>query len=249
MPQFFIKASNIIGNKCIIEDEDCYHLQRVRRAKAGDLIDLRDEDGIIYKGRISSIDSKSIIVEIIENVVSKSNETDLNLTLYISILKGKVFDLALQKAVEIGVNRIVPVVTERTIPVIDRSRNKKTRWEKIAINASKQCMRNDIPVIGDMLTFTEALVNDSSGIKIIAHPDKRGKDIKEYLSQKNKSETVSLLIGPEGGFTDKELKTARDNYWDQVVFGFTSLRAETASIVLPAILIYEWSNSNQEKDK
>jgi 16S rRNA (uracil1498-N3)-methyltransferase len=249
MPQFFIKASNITGNKCIIEGEDCYHLQRVRRAKLNDLIDLRSVDGIIYKSRIISIDSKSITLEIIENVVNKNTETDLILTLYVSILKGKVFDLALQKAVEIGVSRIIPVVTERTIPVIDRNSNKKTRWEKIVLNASKQCMRKDIPVIEDTLTFKEALVNDNSEIKIIAHPDKHGRNIKEYLSQKNKSGTVSLLIGPEGGFTDKELELAGDNNWDQVVFGFTSLRAETASIVLPAILIYEWSNTNQGKEK
>jgi 16S rRNA (uracil1498-N3)-methyltransferase len=247
MPQFFIKSSDTFGNKCIIAGEDYHHLRKVRRIKLNDWIDLRSEDGFIFKGRVCDIKSQSITVDILERVANKKNEAGLNLSLYISILKGKVFDFALQKAVELGVNRIIPVVSERTIPVIDSTGNKKTRWETIALNAAKQCMRKDIPVIEDVLSFGEALVKDSSGIKIIAHPDERGKNIKEYLSDKNKRENVSLLIGPEGGFSDREIELAKENNWDQVVFGSTALRAETASIVLPAIIIYEWDITNADK--
>jgi 16S rRNA (uracil1498-N3)-methyltransferase len=248
MPQFFIKASDITsGKKCIIKGEDFHHLKNVRRTKIGDLIDLRSDDGIVYKGRIREVNLDSIKAEIIERVMEVSRKTDLFLTIYISILKGKVFELALQKAVEVGVNKIIPIITERTIPTLGNKEAKKTRWQKIAENAAKQCMRKGIPVVDDILSFKEAVVNDSSGVKIIAHTEENGKNLKEYLSNKNRNEYISLMIGPEGGFSDREITLAKDNGWDQVLFGFTDLRAETASIVLPAILIYEWGDVDAGK--
>lgn len=247
MPQFFIKSSNIINNKCKIEGEDFHHLRSVRRAKPGELIDLRSDNGFVYKGRISEFNSNSIMVEIIERVMDIKRETDLFLTLYMSILKGKAFDLALQKAVEVGVNKIVPIITERTIPIPDKKDSKKTRWQKIAENAAKQSMRKEIPVVEDVLSFKEALVYDHSQIKIIAHTEEGGKNLKEYLSNKNRKESVSLMIGPEGGFSEREIVSAGENNWDQIVFGFTDLRAETACIVLPAVILYEWGNFNADK--
>jgi 16S rRNA (uracil1498-N3)-methyltransferase len=244
MPQFFIKASDIIGNNCIITGEDCHHLKDVRRAKSGDFIDLRSDNGFVYKGRLIEVNSDFIKVELIGRVKEVNRETDLFLTIYISILKGKTFELALQKAVEVGVNKIVPIITERTIPIPDSKDTKKIRWQKIADNAAKQCMRKEIPVIEDILRFKEAIVNDRSGIRIIAHTEENGKNLKEYLSNKNRNKFVSLMIGPEGGFSDREIALAIENSWDQIIFGFSDLRAETASIVLPAILIYEWGSSD-----
>ena len=205
MPQFFIKSSNIINNKCIIEGEDFYHLSNVRRAKPGEAVNLRSDDGNVYKGRISEINSDSMTVEIVRRVTEVQRETDLFLTLYAAVLKGKAFDLALQKAVEVGVHKIVPVVTERTIAVPDKNDAKKSRWQKIAENAAKQCMRKEIPEVGDTMRFREAVSSDHSEIKIIAHTEDSGQDLKEYLSGKSRSARVSLLVGPEGGFSEKEI--------------------------------------------
>ena len=243
MPQFFIKSSNLINNKYILEGKDCHHLQKVRRVKPGDLIDLRGDDGMLYKGRLSEVHSKSIVVEIIERFVN--NKIDMHLSLYTGILKGKMFDFVLQKAVEIGVERIVPVITERTVPIIDKSNNKRMRWEKIVASASKQCMRNNIPIVEDILTFKEAIADSNSQIKIIAHPDDQGKNIRDLLQSKTVND-VSLFVGPEGGFSEKELIIAGENNWEHIVFGFTSLRAETAVIVLTAIIIHEWSNIRED---
>lgn len=246
MPQFFIKASDIFSNKYIIEGKDCHHLQKVRRVKPGDLIDLRGDDGILYKGRLIEVHPKSIMIEIIESFMN--NKIDIHLSLYTGILKGKMFDFVLQKAVEIGVERIVPVITERTVPIIDKSNNKRTRWEKIVASASKQCMRSNIPIVEDVLTFKEAITDSSSQIKIIAHPDAKGKNIRDLFQSKTVND-ISLFVGPEGGFSEKELIVAGENNWEHIVFGFTSLRAETAVIVLTAIIIHEWSEwSNIRED-
>ena len=125
MLQFFIKSSNITRNKCIINGEDYYHLRSVRRVKPGDFIDLRSNQGILYKGRLIEIDAKSIVAEIVE--IGEKIELPIKLTLYASMLKGKSFDLVLQKATEIGISRIIPVITERTIPIISGKEKKRRR--------------------------------------------------------------------------------------------------------------------------
>ncbi len=243
MPQFLIQTPNITDNKYIIEGEDYYHLKKARRVKIGELLDLRGDNGLIYKGRISKITAESIIVEII--MADNKTEPTIDLSLYISLLKGKKFDLVLQKATEIGVCKIIPVLAERSIPDLSTGENKKKRWEKIVSEAFKQCMRKQIPVIKEVMTFKEAILNNHSQIKIIAHPGKSGRNIREYLAGIKRNVDISILIGPEGGFSNKELELAQENNWDQIVFGFTSLRAETAAIILPAILIYEWSSFNK----
>jgi 16S rRNA (uracil1498-N3)-methyltransferase len=239
MPQFLIQSSNIINKKYIITGEDYYHLTKVRRVITGEILDLRGDDGYFYEGRISDIIKESIVVDIITKGKKAGKSIDLNL--YISLLKGKKFDLVLQKATEIGVSRIIPVMAERSIPDISRSDNKKKRWEKIVSEAFKQCMREQIPVVEDLLTFKETVLNCHTEIKIIAHPDKSSKNMKEFAAEKNNNADISVLIGPEGGFSDKELAFAKENNWEPVMFGFTALRAETAAIVIPAIMIYEWN--------
>jgi 16S rRNA (uracil1498-N3)-methyltransferase len=239
MPQFLIKSIDIINNKYLIKGEDYYHLTKVRRARTGELVDLRGDDGYYYKGKISEITNEYIALEIIktDNISGQSFE----LSLYVSLLKGKKFDLILQKATELGVRRIIPVLAERSIPDISRKENKKIRWEKIVSEAFKQCMRERIPVVEGAMMFKEAVLNSQSAIKIIAHPDINGRNIKVILAGKDRTSDVSVLIGPEGGFSENEIAIAKENSWEQAVFGFTSLRAETAAIVIPAILVYEWS--------
>jgi len=247
MPQFFIKASDIKNNMYIISGEDFRHLRKVRRVKEGEFIDLRGDDGSVYKGMVAKINPESISVEIIRPPEKSRCESPVNLSIYPAVLKGKAFDIALQKATEVGVNRIVPVITERTIPVIG-GKDKRARWEKIVEEAAKQCMRNDIPAVTDAVPFNEAVMSSSSGIRLIAHPE-GVVNIRDYLSgihaSNNSIADISILIGPEGGFAAHEIEFASKYRWEQVRFGFTSLRAETASIVLPAVIIYEWSNSGE----
>lgn len=240
MPQFFVKSSDIKDNKCIIAGDDSNHLRRVKRAKPGDIIYLRSEEGCSYKAVISEVRSGTVTAVIQEKI--ETEDMPFDLSLYIAVLKGKTFDFVLQKATEIGVSRIIPVITERTVPIIDRKADKRNRWAKIVESASKQSMRRDIPVVEDISFFEEAAANAGDGIKIIAHTDKSGQNIREYLAGKDIKRDISILIGPEGGFTDKEIELARTNNWGQVVFGFTTLRSETASIVIPSVLIYELSN-------
>jgi len=238
VPQFFIKDSDIEDSKAAIKGEECHHLINVRRVKPGDIIDIRTDSARGFKAEIIGISHLEILIKLLEE--TQADHKILDITLYMSLLKAGNFEFVIQKAVEIGVNRIIPVHTSRTIPEISgKIEEKHKRWNKIALSAAKQCFRNNIPVIEYPLDFSEAVKNCSSSVKLAAHPGS-GFELKNFLELKDRPESVSILIGPEGGFTDSELDLASQHGWDIVNFGHTSLRAETAAIVIPSLIIYQW---------
>jgi len=245
MPQFFISSSDISGNKCFIKGNDYHHLVEVRRVSVDDILKLRREDGILLSARIEKITESFIEAVILEQ--EDKNSKSVNLTLCLALLKGKKFDLVVQKAVELGVSSILPVYTERCIPVPGKGdRSKLDRWNRIALEAAKQCMREDIPVVKNICRFDELVTESGNSLKIIAHPG-ADKGMKNYLSEEIESglirDSVFLLVGPEGGFSPQELECAEKNSWQGLNFGFTQLRAETAAIALSSIIVYEWSGA------
>ncbi len=239
MPQFFIKDTDIDGTRAVIHGEDCHHLINVRRAKSGDLLRLRTENGKGYTARIKEIGRAEIILTLLEQTGSVEDTVDISL--YMALIKGGNFEFVLQKAVEVGVNRIIPVISSRTVPDPAKKIDvKHERWSKIISGAAKQCFRNNIPEIDYPLTFSDAIKKDNSVMKLLAHPG-AVTELRDYLSSSEKPETVSLLVGPEGGFTDQEISSASDKSWVPVNFGTTHLRAETAAVILPSLVIYQWS--------
>lgn len=239
MPQFFIKEGDLAGSTAVIRGDDCHHLINVRRAKTGDLLRLRSGNGRGYIARISEIGSAEIVLTLIDQ--TSSNDQLVDISLYMAMIKGGNFEFVIQKAVEIGVNRIIPVISSRTVP--DPSKkidDKLERWGRIVSGAAKQCFRSNMPEIGRPLSFSETVIKDSSPMKLIAHPG-AVTELRDYLSSSEKPESVSLLVGPEGGFSEQEIVLASGNGWVAVNFGTTHLRAETAAVILPSLLIYQWS--------
>lgn len=237
MAQFFVDAP-VDNTTVVIEGEDYHHLVRVRRAQVGDSIQVIDSNGVRYQASITQIESQKIIAHITDTITYP--EIKLDLTLCVAVLKGKKFDLVIQKAVEIGVRRIIPVITERTIPDLTEKEEKKlARWQKIAAEASKQCLRNDIPQVTPVMKLADVL-QLSKSIGILAHADPQAQNLRQFLKHHEPHTNVMVVTGPEGGFSKKEVEIARDFDWFVLYNGATQLRAETAAIVLPAIIIYEW---------
>ncbi len=140
LPQFFIHTSNIVDGEVLISGSDSQHLSRVRRVKQGTKIILRSDSGIGYLANVNRISQEGIRATIITEL--KTEDSIPEITVYMALLKAGNFEFVIQKTVELGVRRIVPVVTERTIPDPDKMNDKKQeRWEKIAAEACKQCMR------------------------------------------------------------------------------------------------------------
>ncbi len=238
MPQYFVSPPDLADGRCTVRGEDFHHLVRVRRAVEGDEIELRLQDGTLLSGRIASIGKDALIAEIIDKKAPFA--VSLKLTLYAALLKGKKFDLVVQKAAELGLARVVPVATERTVPEVGEKESRRLeRWNRIAAEAAKQCMRADLPEVGRVLAFGEAL-GEGHGARIIAHPG-GGMSVRGIRREAGAVNEAALLVGPEGGFSEREIEAAAADGWRTMSFGSTQLRAETAAIVLPAILIYEWS--------
>lgn len=238
MPQFFIDEKDITGGYASITGEDYRHLVHVRRIKQGTALNLSDYSGTSYCGIVSGIEQSSVKIRITDSY--KRSGTGPDIVLYLCLLKGGNFEYAVRKSVEVGVNRIIPLISERTVPDPDKKLEQKTeRWSRIASEACKQCMRTGTVQVGLPLFFEDAVGSDNSGVKITGHPG-AAVQFKEFMSGKDKPDSVSIMIGPEGGFTEGELAMAVESGWSILNFGMTHLRAETAAAVIPALVIYEW---------
>ena len=238
MPQYFTNSECIPGESVSITGKDYHHLTHVRRVRTGDGVYLRDANGDLYAGWIARIDEDSILVEVASRCGNGKSSPEIILGM--SLLKGSNFDLVVQKAVEVGVSSIVPLVTERTIVELKGKDNeKRERWRKIAEEASKQSMRDSLPVVEHPMTFDDFLkAHADVPVRIITAPGERDYTLRSALEQQ-KGNRAALLVGPEGGFSADEILRAEAAGFICVVVGSTQMRAETAGIVLPALLRYE----------
>ncbi len=238
MPQFFV-AIHPGENSCRIVGDDFEHLTKVRRVRPGDEIDLRNADGTLLRGKVAEIFDNALAVDIVGRKECAVNSVDL--TLGVALLKGKKFDVVVQKAVEIGVRKIVPLITDRAVPnIAGKEERKGGRLKKIALEAAKQCMRCDVPDIEPPCDFKEFIAGAEGQVKFIAHPRDEAAELRTLLKDAVCKECV-LAIGPEGGFSDEEIAMAESAGWKPFKVGTTCMRAETAAIVIPAIIMYEWS--------
>jgi 16S rRNA (uracil1498-N3)-methyltransferase len=239
MPQFFIDEGAIVDRKFYVGGDDLHHLLHVRRVKPGEKLQFRDGLGRLYETEVAGVFEDAIQCSVISR--SDPGEHSFNLRLGVAILKGKKFDLVIQKAVEIGVSEIIPMLTERTIPDPgDKASRKADRWQRIAHEAAKQSLRHSMPVIHDVALYGEVMKHAHEGCKILAHADPRGNDLRSFMKESQAPRGVTVVVGPEGGFSGKEVEIARGFNWNVLHTGISQFRAETAAIVIPAIILYEW---------
>lgn len=236
MPQYFINREQISGGVCVLSGADFHHLANVRRARPGDKISLRCGAGELFEGEISKVGADFIEAKII-SIFEEEKKITLALTLCAALIKGGAADDIVRRATEIGVKKIIPMITERTITGSrDKMNDKLGRWQRIAAEAAKQCLRDDIPLLGEVSSFKD-LVKGIAGLKLIAHPEAvlRLNDI-----SRPPDGGATLFIGPEGGFSQTEINIAEATGAIPVCFGTSHLRAETAGTVIPAIIIHNW---------
>jgi 16S rRNA (uracil1498-N3)-methyltransferase len=247
VPQFFINSASRRNGKYLINGEDYHHLVHVRRVRENDTLVLRDEKGRKITTVIRHISGSEIEAEAVS--VDKHQKRGVELTLCASILKGKKFDLVIQKAVELGVYRIVPIVSERSIPRLDEKSESRTgRWRRIADEAAKQSLTPVKTVVDHITDFTSLLEKEAEEPSVIADPGgKTG--LRNYLHQLRDSghvKTLRLLVGPEGGFSSDETEAAERAGWIRVNFRSNQLRAETASLALSSIILYEFGEEIED---
>ena len=243
MPRFFVEKESVLADKIVIGGEDAKHISLSLRARVGEKITACDGNGIDYECEISDITKNEVTLSILEEKASEA-EPDVEVTLYQALVKSDKFDFIVQKCTELGVSKIVPVVTERCISRPDEaSLNKKVqRWNKIAKEAAMQSGRGRIPVIEDAVSFDKALdeikIADCGFLCYEAQPHMPINEI--WLSCKKKAniKNVSFLVGPEGGISDAEAaKTSQSGVY-AASLGPRILRAETAPLcVMSAVML------------
>lgn len=211
-----------IGDKNIeINDKEIINqISHVLRLSLGDRITITNGCGLESLASIKNISKTSIEIEL-EKVETKSEDVSKEVTLYLSILKKDNFELVVQKAVELGVLKIVPIITTRTI----KTNLNFERLKKIIKEATEQSGRVWFPEISDIKKFEDVIKNDEN--KILFNMDGI-KDWKEKTKEENK---ISIFVGPEGGWTEEESNLAKNNNAIIASLGSTVLRAETAAIV------------------
>lgn len=232
-PDLFDSSRQLVN----LDADEVRHLRDVLRLKPGDAAYVFDGTGNEFHCRLLKVDRDRAELEILEPVKPASAESPLKLTLAIALLKGEKFDLVVQKATELGVNSVLPVTTRHAdIHLRDAADAEKRviRWRRIALEAAKQSGRAVVPTINPPVGFQNLLATTphSNGLLF---SERDGQSLVEVCGS-SVYESITALIGSEGGWSNEEITEARNAGWRVVTLGGRILRAETAAIVITALL-------------
>ena len=232
MYNFFVNENQKLNDKYVITGTDFNHIKNVLRMTVGDTF-LVSENGVSNLCEIEDFIEDSVVVKIIEE---NYNDTNLPIKIYLfqGLPKGDKMDFIIQKTVELGVEGIIPVEMNRCVVKLDdkKKKSKVSRWQTISESAAKQSKRNTIPEIYDVLTYKQAMKKAKEmDLFLVPYESKNGmEDTKTALSEIKNGMSVGILIGPEGGFDEKEVELAFENGGKVVSLGKRILRTETAAI-------------------
>ncbi|MCP4688949.1 MAG: 16S rRNA (uracil(1498)-N(3))-methyltransferase [Desulfobacterales bacterium] len=239
MRYFYIDPSRIDGATAVITGPDARHISRVLRLKPGDEIGLFDGAGSAYEARVAALSPTGVHVSI-QRAHPAPGESPLRLTAAQALLKDRKMDGLIRQLTELGISRWLPFISERSIPRPNRKRlaTRRERWVKIAREALKQCKRGRTPIVGPVHTFEETLaIPGPDDLKILCW-EKETRPIHAALfpASGKRVDRVFALLGPEGGFTPREVEKAREREFIPVSLGPRVLRAETAALAVCALL-------------
>ncbi len=221
--------------------DETRHARNVLRLKPGDDVYVFDGEGHEYRCRLAAFDRHTARLDLIETVEPARPESRLSLTLAVALLKGEKFDLVVQKATELGVTRLIPIVTARADVRIRDERDaerKLERWRRIVLESIKQCGRAQLMKIDapEMFESVLAIPEDDDHLRLI-FAERNGSPLsKSAAGLSSRPKKLTALIGSEGGWTDDEISKAREQDWKIVTLGGRTLRAETAAIAIAALL-------------
>lgn len=239
MPRFPISKDLIVNNEARITGTDYKHIVKVLRLKPGASITLFDSNSTEYYGKISDINKKEIVISI-DGSEKVNTDSPIEIILLQGMPKADKMDYIIEKATELGVHRIVPVITERS-QIRDRDRLK--RWERIALEASKQCGRTKPTIIENTLNFDEAIKRYKDRELPIILQVNTEVTAKDYIKNSLQApQNIVLFVGPEGGFTDNEVLLGKEMGFIVLGLGPRVLRTETVSVSVLSILQFHYGD-------
>lgn len=219
------------------DKEESRHIIKVLRKKDSDVLHVTNGLGLLFETEITLASDNKCIVEVLS--IKKSPEPKFRLHLAVAPTKmNDRFEWFLEKATEIGIQEITPVICDRS----ERKVINLERFEKIILSAMKQSNETYLPKLNEAISFKEFIKQKNEGLQLIAHCEETDKkSLKEVLKP---NENVTILIGPEGDFSDKEIALALENNYQPVMLGNTRLRTETAAVVACHSVVFFNENIN-----
>jgi len=232
MQRYFASSRN--GDCFFLRDGDLHHISNVMRMKSGDFVEVVFEN-VLYKCKVLIGNS----VDIVFDSIIDSGENDFfDVVLIVPVLKEQKMDYILQKSTELGVSKIIPIVTERTVvKVNDKEAKKIDRWSKIVKEASEQCKRYTIPVIDNVKKIDDLIFDD--GVKLVCSTLKNQKSIKKIMHNVKECAKMYIVVGPEGGLSMNEEKKLNELGFVSTSLGKRIMRVETVPLFILSILNYE----------
>jgi 16S rRNA (uracil1498-N3)-methyltransferase len=242
VPRIYVPRGAGESNRFELGKEHLRYVKSVLRMKKGDCLTLFDGTGWEYEAVVKQISTDGIDVEVTKK--SRSRDRGICITLMQSLPKANKMDFIVQKATELGADRIIPFQSARSIPRLtsEKASLRITRWQNIAVEAVRQCGRADIPEVNDILSFEEAIswpVHET--LKVIFWEEESGRGIKQVLCDERYDgiRNISVIVGPEGGFTKEEVSSAVEKGFVSVSLGKQVLKVETAVLAILSIIQYE----------
>lgn len=237
MPHFYVNPKDINNNIFTVTNEQFHYLAGVRRFNAGDEINIFDGLGNSFLAKITTVNKNSLTGQIISKLPFVLPKTKV--CLYTAIPKGERFEWLIEKSAEIGISKIVPLITSRSV-ITEISDNKFERYRKISVSASSQCGRADLMSIEQPVKFikaVDAVAEQTNTINIIPWESERTSIIDTLLKNTAEIKNINIFIGPEGSFEQTETEYAFKNNLYAVTLGQNILRIETACIVASVLVM------------
>lgn len=236
MHRFFADKSQFDGDSVRLEGDDVKHISRVLRLTQGDKISICDKEKHDFVCTLTEI-GKDYALASIDERTPNTNESNIEITLYQGLPKGDKMDLIVQKSVELGAVRIVPVVMKRTVVKLKGS-GRSERWQRISEEAAKQCMRGIVPFVEAPIEFEDMLKRiDDDSLTVLPYENERQQRLCDALKDaKNK---INIIIGPEGGFDEAEVEACAEKNARVVTLGPRIMRCETAPIATISAVMYQ----------
>lgn len=238
---WFFTESNIATEKYSLFGESAKHISKVLRMNKGEEITLVTPDKTQCLCRISDITAEGVMVDILTKSLCR-NEPDVEVTLYQALPKGDKMDYIIQKCVELGVSKIVPVISARCVSRPDKKSlvKKQARWQKIALQAAMQSRRGIVPQVCECVSFSKASELAKENDKTIIFYEMGGESVKDILTDTPKS--IGIFIGSEGGFEQEEVDKVVAKNGKTATLGRRILRCETAPLAALSIIMYQTGN-------
>lgn len=241
MHHFFVSPEQIGENSILIKGNDVNHIKNVLRMKPGEKILISDGAGCDYNCEVESLSDDSVTAKITD-IQKEAKELPAKLVLFQALPKNDKMELIIQKAVELGAYEIVPVNTSRCVVKLDskKEQSKLKRWNSIAESAAKQSKRSIIPQVRPVLSFDKAIA-EAKDMEFGIIPYENFEDMtetKQILAKMPHCGRIGIFIGPEGGFSEKEVELALESGIRPVSLGKRILRTETAGLAILSVLMF-----------